>query len=86
MSNAGLFLPHICIERLFFFTHTTTSTPQVHQIIAHSKLAACWAPLPAVALDTYAKSQSGYQPNAITPQSRCASSINRYVFFWPELW
>lgn len=62
----------------FFFTHNCAS-PQVPEIIAHSKLASCWAALPAEALDTHAKSQSGYEPNAVTPQPRCASPINRYV-------
>lgn len=48
-------------------------------MVPHSKLAPPRAPLPAVALDIDAKSQSGYLPNAITSQPRCVSPINRYV-------
>lgn len=62
-----------------FLPHNCTSQ-QVQLIIAHRKLAACRAPPPAAALDTHFKSPSGYQPNAITPQPRCAPAINRYVF------
>lgn len=39
------------------------------------KLAAHFAALPAVAHEAHAKSQSGYQPDAISPKTRCTPPL-----------
>lgn len=39
------------------------------------KLAAHFAALPAVAHEDHAKSQSGYQPDAISPKARCTPPL-----------
>lgn len=54
------------------------ASPQVHTndtMAVRGKLAAHSAALPAVTHGAHAKSQSGYQPDAVSPKARCTPPL-----------